>query len=75
MSARTVAQERASIHTALDRMYEGHDELEELLDDLLQAHAHELAERIRRDAAEWDGWPEKQVAMGYAAGLIDPEVS
>jgi hypothetical protein len=45
---RSVEEERASIHTAMDRMYEGHDELSELLDDLLRAQAYELAEKQRK---------------------------
>lgn len=48
MNPRTVAQERASIHQECDRFYEGYDELSELLDDLLRAHARELAEEGRK---------------------------
>lgn len=47
---RSVEEERASLHTAMSRMYEDYDELSELLDDLLRAHAHELAEQIRTHA-------------------------
>jgi hypothetical protein len=76
MSARSVDEERASIHMALDRMYEGYDEMSELLDDLLRAHAHELAEQIRAHADAHT----KPGSVGYAgivtgANMIDPEVS
>jgi hypothetical protein len=39
-----------------------------LIDNLLE----EAVTKIREDTAQWDGWPEKQSAMGYAANLIDP---
>ncbi|MFD4234284.1 hypothetical protein [Streptomyces sp. NPDC058542] len=48
---------------------------EDIIDGVLCVHARELAEKIRADADEWDGWPEKQAFMRYAADLIDPEVS
>ncbi|MEU3986096.1 hypothetical protein AB0F77_39570 [Streptomyces sp. NPDC026672] len=74
---RTVDEERASIHMDLGRMYEGYDELSELLDDLLRAHAHELAEKIRAHT-----WSAGCTGVGccadtpdMAADLIDPEVS
>lgn len=35
--------------------------------------AHELAEKIRREADELDGWPEAQHVMRKDADLIDPE--
>ncbi|MFI6444696.1 hypothetical protein [Kitasatospora sp. NPDC050543] len=76
MTRRTVAEERASIHGDLDRWYGAeYDSLSELLDDLLQAHAHELAEKIRAEADELDGWPQTQHDMRRAAALIDPEVA
>jgi hypothetical protein len=70
MSAqRSVEAERASIHTALDRLYEGEAELSELLDDLLAAHAHELAEKIRAENRRvlWATKPK----TCWAAELID----
>jgi hypothetical protein len=45
-----------------------------LAESILKRHAHELAEEIRLAASEWDGWPEKQAAMVYAASQIDSEV-
>jgi hypothetical protein len=73
---RTVEEERASIHGDLDRWYgEEYDRLSELLDDLLQAHAHELAEKIRAEADEWDGWPDSQATMRAVADRIDSEES
>ena len=40
----------------------------------IDAFAHELAERIRKEATEWDGWPDHINSMNIAANLIDPEV-
>ncbi|KUF18851.1 hypothetical protein [Streptomyces silvensis] len=77
MKPRTVEEERASIHLELDRMYEGYDGLSEMLDDLLRAHAHELAEKIRAicHGAYDPGAPGvDQVGGMVAADLIDPEV-
>jgi hypothetical protein len=70
MRRRTVAEERASIHGDLDRWYgEEYDSLSEMLDALLRAHAHELAEKIRthRGALNRAEWPD------VAAALITPE--
>ncbi|EHM24237.1 hypothetical protein SPW_7331 [Streptomyces sp. W007] len=53
---------------------EGYGLPDGVADEALMAHAHELAEKIRKDADEWDGWPEKQMAMWYAADLIDLDV-
>jgi hypothetical protein len=75
MSARTVAEERASIHMALDQMYEGYDELSELLDDLLRAHAHELAEEIRQRVSDGRFCVSQVDGAWESANLIDPEVS
>lgn len=79
MSVRTVDQERASIHMELGRMYEGYDELAELLDGLLRVHAHELAEEIRAEtqAAKDVGVlePDKFRPCRDAADQIDPEVT
>lgn len=74
MNARTVEQERASIHMELGRMYEGHDELSELLDDLLRAHARELAARIRELKATLVGKSAWSEGVDEAADEIDPEV-
>ena len=69
MSPRTVAEERAEIHADLDRWYDDdYDRLSELLDDLLRAHAHELAERIRAQRGALNGAEWHDVA----ADLIDP---
>lgn len=43
-----------------------------VLSEVLPLHAYELVDKILRDAGEWDGWPEKQAAMVYAASLIRP---
>ena len=48
---------------------------ERVADEILSNHARELAGKIRTEAAEWDGWPEKQVAMGFTADLICPRAS
>jgi hypothetical protein len=46
---------------------------------LLDAHAHELAEKIRRDADRDTDWVKgagnRGDALEYAADLIDPEVT
>jgi hypothetical protein len=47
MSNRSVSQERASILAETDRLYEGCEELEELLDALLAAHSRELMTVLR----------------------------
>ncbi len=73
MSPRTVNEARAAIVCDLDRYWgEEHERLMELLDDLQRAHAHELAEKIRAEADELDGWPDTQHAMRKGADLIDP---
>ncbi|MDX2794022.1 hypothetical protein [Streptomyces scabiei] len=61
--------------SGIGRFEEHKARAERLVDEALKEHAHELAKKIRTDADEWDGWPEKQTAMGYTADLIDPEVS
>lgn len=43
-----------------------------VLSEVLPLHAYELVDKILRDAGEWDGWPERQAAMVYAASLIRP---
>ncbi|MFD8315913.1 hypothetical protein [Kitasatospora purpeofusca] len=69
---RSVAAVRAEIHADLDRWHgEEYDRLTEMLDDLLQAHAHELAERIRTHADTVDPY----LYASSAADFIDPEVS
>lgn len=75
MTVRTVAQERASIHQEVDRFYEGYDELSDLLDDLLRAHAHELAETIRNSERLRDYTDDHMRDCNEAADEIDPEVS
>lgn len=57
--------------TGLDFTY---DQLD-AINDVLAAYAHELAEKLRREADELDGWPEAQHVMRKDADLIDPEVS
>jgi hypothetical protein len=68
---RSVEEERASIHTALDRMYEGHDELSELLDDLLRAQAYALAAKIqaRSDEARAQEWGRNSGKRAYLTGM------
>ncbi|WP_425837392.1 hypothetical protein [Streptomyces fractus] len=61
----------------MDRMYEGYDELAELLDDLLRAHARELAEKIRNHdpspAPVWRWSDEYTDGVHTSADLIDPK--
>lgn len=45
----------------------------ELAQRILDQHAHELAEEIRAEASDLDGWPQTQHDMNKAADLIDPE--
>ena len=45
-----------------------------MLDAYRDEVAHGLAEKIRREAGELDGWPETRYAMNKAADLIDPGV-
>jgi hypothetical protein len=65
----------------LGRMYEGYDELSELLDDLLRAHAHELADRQRAELDVMNNGPvyvddrEWMQRAEKLPELIDPEVS
>ncbi|MFD0276191.1 hypothetical protein ACFVHB_20120 [Kitasatospora sp. NPDC127111] len=71
--SRSVEAVRAEIHGDLDRWFgEEYDRLAEMLDDLLQAHAHELAEKIR---ANCNGHGADLPDAEDAADLIDPEVS
>lgn len=77
--SRTVADERASIHGDLDRWHgEEYDRLKEMLDDLLTAHAHELAEQIReagRKHSDPHGPYRTAAQMAkHFSDLIDPEV-
>lgn len=62
---------RAEIHEDLDRWWgEEYDRLKELLDDLLRAHAHELAEKIRANCnLQGADLPDAEAA----ADFIDPE--
>ncbi|MFI8084344.1 hypothetical protein ACIF6L_26520 [Kitasatospora sp. NPDC086009] len=75
---RTVAAVRAEIHADLDRWHgEEYDRLAEMLDDLLHAHAHELAERVRRvldsgEGRDWDWWDSATIPASIA-DYIDPE--
>jgi hypothetical protein len=71
MAKRTVAQEKASILTETGRLYEGSEELEELLDALVRAARREAAAEIRAEADTWEGWPEKQATMRKDADLIE----
>jgi hypothetical protein len=52
----------------------------DLVDELLDAYAHELAEKIRREADDADipgspATPDMIRGMKHAAGWIDPEVT
>ena len=48
---------------------------EESTNALIDAFAHELAEKIRAEVDDLDGWPEEQNAARKYANLIDPEVA
>lgn len=58
--------------------YEGDDEWQELCDRALKeiqdAHAHKLAEKIRRGWDETRGATQASKVMAFAADLIDSEV-
>jgi len=68
------------------RMVRTADALGSLISGLVKPHIQAAEERGRReglrqaalvvrlDAGDWDGWPEKQAAMKYAANLIDRAV-
>lgn len=66
---------RSFLGACLVRLGYSHDTAEELVQKALDRHARELAEKIRSEAGELDGWPETQHAMNKAADLIDPEVA
>jgi len=51
----------------------GHDQAEQMLQDALDEHARELAEKIRSEVADMDGWPEEQHVARKYADLIDPD--
>ncbi|MFJ9694924.1 hypothetical protein [Kitasatospora sp. NPDC101183] len=69
---RSVEAVRAEIHEDLDRWWgEEYDRLKEMLDDLLHAHAHELAEKIRGYADTVDPC----LYANVAADFIDPEAA
>lgn len=46
-----------------------------LAQQVLDQHAHELAEEIRQEADELAGWPDEQWVARKYANLIDPEVA
>jgi hypothetical protein len=55
-----------------------HDEAEAMLQEALDEHAHELAERIRQETQSFKDHgvlePDKDWAASSAADFIDPEV-
>ncbi|MFJ4965931.1 hypothetical protein ACIP6P_26400 [Streptomyces sp. NPDC088729] len=72
----TVSHAAAAIHLDLDRMYEGHDELAELLDALVAAVQADSPKAIDRARAEIH-LAEDRLYEGYAelAELLDALVA
>jgi hypothetical protein len=66
---------RERLYAALMRGGSHSPDRSERASQLLDAHAHELAEEIRADLKAGGDWTCCAAARRYAADLIDPEVS
>ncbi|MFE3144764.1 hypothetical protein [Streptomyces scopuliridis] len=66
---------RSFVASVLVQYGYSHETAETLVQRALDAHAHELAERIRNDREPWEWALAGAHAGSDAADLIDPEVT